>query len=54
MLRAMGVPYTSAHGTIRFSLSKFNARAEIDRLLEVLPPIIATLRSMSPFWKGAR
>ncbi len=52
VLRAMGVPYNSAHGTIRFSLSKFNTREEADKLAEVLPPIIATLRSMSPFWEN--
>ncbi len=51
VLRAMGVPYNSAHGTIRFSLSKFNTREEVDRLAEVLPPVIKTLRDMSPFWK---
>ena len=52
VLRAMGVPYIAAHGTIRFSLSKFNTVEEVDRTIEVLPPIIATLRAMSPFWKG--
>ena len=51
VLRAMGVPYTSAHGTIRFSLSKFNTREEVDRVLEVLPGIIGTLRNLSPFWE---
>ena len=51
VLRAMGVPYTSAHGTIRFSLSKFNTAEEVDKVLEVLPDIIRTLRSISPFWE---
>ncbi len=51
VLRAMGVPYTLAHGTIRFSFSKFNTPAEVERVIEVLPPIIDTLRKMSPFWK---
>ena len=51
VLRAMGVPYTSAHGTIRFSLSKFNTAEEVDKVLQVLPDIIRTLRSISPFWE---
>ena len=50
VLRAMGVPFTAAHGSIRFSLSIYNTEAEIDRVIEILPPIIERLRSMSPFW----
>ncbi len=50
VLRAMGVPFTAAHGSIRFSLSIYNTEAEIDRVIETLPPIIERLRSMSPFW----
>jgi cysteine desulfurase len=49
VLRAMGLPYTILHGSIRFSLSRFTTDAEIDRVLEVLPPIIERLRAMSPF-----
>ncbi len=52
VLRAMGVPFTAAHGSIRFSLSIYNTEAEIDLVLEKLPGIIANLREMSPFWKG--
>jgi cysteine desulfurase len=52
VLRAMGVPFTAAHGSIRFSLSVYNTEAEIDFVLEKLPPIIENLRNMSPFWKG--
>ena len=51
VLRAMGLPYTAAHGTIRFSLSRYNTQADIDRVLEGLPPIIARLREISPFWQ---
>lgn len=51
VLRAMGLPYTSAHGTIRFSLSRFNTKDEIDKIVEKLPPIITTLRKMSPYWE---
>ena len=49
VLRAMGVPFTMAHGSVRFSLSVYNTEAEIDFVIEKLPPIIATLRRLSPF-----
>lgn len=49
VLRAMGLPYTILHGSIRFSLSRFTTDAEIDRVLEVMPPIVERLRSLSPF-----
>jgi cysteine desulfurase len=52
VLRAMGVPFTAAHGSIRYSLSIYNTEAEIDFVLEKMPPIIAGLREMSPFWKA--
>ncbi len=50
VLRAMGVPFTMAHGSIRFSLSVYNTPEEIDFVIEKLPPIIERLRSMSPYW----
>ena len=50
VLRAMGVPFTAAHGSIRFSLSVYNTEEEIDFIIEKLPPIIERLRSLSPFW----
>jgi cysteine desulfurase len=49
VLRAMGIPYTAIHGSVRFSLSSYNTQSEIDRVIEVLPPIIKELRSYSPF-----
>jgi cysteine desulfurase len=49
VLRAMGVPYTAAHGSVRFSLSVYNTDKEVDKVLEVLPPIIRRLREISPF-----
>ena len=52
VLRAMGVPFTAAHGSIRFSLSVYNTEDEVDFILEKMPAIIANLREMSPFWKG--
>jgi cysteine desulfurase len=53
VLRAMGVPFTAAHGSIRFSLSRYNIEEEVDFVLEKLPPIIENLRQLSPFWKQA-
>lgn len=53
VMRAMGIPYTAAHGTIRFSLSRYNTEAEIDRVIEAVPPIIAQLRKLSPYWAGS-
>ena len=50
---AMGVPFTAAHGSIRFSLSRYNTEDEIDEIIETLPPIIERLRELSPFWKRA-
>lgn len=49
VLRAMGVPFTFAHGSIRFSLSRYTTEADIDTVLREMPGIIETLRQMSPF-----
>jgi len=49
VLRAMGVPFTCAHGSIRFSLSRFTTEEEIDTVIRELPPIIQRLREISPF-----
>lgn len=51
VLRAMGVPFTAAHGSIRFSLSIYNTEEEIDFIIEKVPPIIKKLRELSPFWE---
>ena len=50
VLRAMGVPFTAAHGSIRFSLSHFNTQAEVDLIIDKMPTVIERLRKMSPFW----
>ncbi|MDA8079972.1 MAG: cysteine desulfurase NifS [Nitrospiraceae bacterium] len=49
VLRAMGVPYTAVHGSIRFSLSRYNTEKEIDRVIEIMPGVIRELRQLSPF-----
>ena len=51
VLRAMGIPFTALHGSIRFSLSRETTDADIDRTLAVMPPIVAKLRALSPFVK---
>ncbi len=50
VLLAMEIPIEFAHGTIRFSLGKYNTKEEIDYALEVIPPVIEGLRNMSPLW----
>lgn len=49
VLRAMNVPFTAIHGSIRFSLSKYTTEAEIDYVTEVLPGIIEKIRNISPY-----
>ena len=51
VLRAMGVPFTMAHGSIRFSLSIYTKEEEIAFVLDKVPAIIEKLRGMSPYWK---
>ncbi len=53
VLRAMGIPFTAAHGSIRFSLSHYTTAEEIDFVIAKMPTIIERLRQMSPFWKQA-
>lgn len=50
VMQAMNIPFSAAHGTIRFSLSRFTTEAEIDRTLKVLPQVIEQLRKLSPYW----
>jgi cysteine desulfurase len=54
VLMAMKVPFKSAHGTIRFSLSHYNTREDMDHIVKTMVPAIETLRAMSPFWKDGK
>ncbi|OGF63144.1 MAG: cysteine desulfurase NifS [Candidatus Fischerbacteria bacterium RBG_13_37_8] len=54
VLRAMGVPFTSAHGSIRFSLSRFNIEEEIDYVLSVMPEVVNKLLEISPYWDNEK
>ena len=49
VLRAMGIPFTALHGSIRFSLSRFNTEKEIDYVIEKIPDIMNKLTKISPF-----
>ncbi|MBR3664621.1 MAG: cysteine desulfurase NifS [Desulfovibrio sp.] len=49
VLRAMQVPFNYAHGSVRLSLSRYTTEADIDYVLKEFPPVIATLRKLSPF-----
>ena len=51
VLLAMGIPAEYAHGTLRFSLSKYTTKEEIDYTIESLVEIIGKLRDLSPLWK---
>lgn len=50
VLQAMHVPFTAMHGSVRFSLSRYNTPEEIERVIEVFPTIVSNLRRMSPYW----
>lgn len=54
VMMAMQIPFTAAHGTIRFSLSRYNSEKEILKVIEVMPQIIEKLRLLSPYWKDGK
>ena len=51
VLLAIGLPHEVAHGSLRLSFSDENTEEDIDYLLDVIPPIVTRLRSMSPLWE---
>ncbi|MBC7103302.1 MAG: cysteine desulfurase NifS [Parvibaculum sp.] len=51
VLRAMGVPAGALHGAIRLSLSRENSAEDVDRVLEVVPPVVERLREQSSAWR---
>ena len=53
VIRAMGVPFVAVHGSVRFSLSRYNTMDEVDYALEAIPPVIRKLRELSPFGPGS-
>ncbi|MBI3377464.1 MAG: cysteine desulfurase NifS [Nitrospirae bacterium] len=52
VLMAMDVPATAIHGSVRFSLSRYNTEAEVEKVIEVMPAIIKELRNLSPYGRG--
>jgi cysteine desulfurase len=50
VLKAMDVPFTAVHGSVRFSLSRYTTEDEVDRVIEVFPDIVRRLRALSPYW----
>jgi len=53
VMRAMGIPYTFAHSSTRFSLSRYTNEEEIDTVIKVMPSIVEKLRDISPFVEKA-
>jgi cysteine desulfurase len=54
VLKAMDVPFTAMHGSVRFSLSRYNSEKEIDRIIEVFPEVVQNLRRLSPYWDNEK
>jgi cysteine desulfurase len=54
VMQAMDIPFTAAHGTIRFSLSRYTTEKDIQKVIEVVPEIIEKLRAFSPYWKDGK
>ena len=54
VMRAMNIPYTAAHGTVRFSLSRYTREKEIDYVIATLPSVIDRLRALSPYWRNGQ
>jgi len=54
VLRAMKVPFTAIHGSVRFSLSRYNTDEDVDKTIEVFPQIVSNLRKLSPYWDNER
>ena len=52
VLLAIGLPHEVAHGSVRFSFGEESTEADVDYILEQVPPIVEKLRAMSPLWEG--
>ena len=53
VLKAMHVPFTAMHGSVRFSLSRYTTDEEVDTVVDVFPEIVRSLRRLSPYWENA-
>ncbi len=54
VLRAMKIPFTAIHGSIRFSFSRYNTDEDVDRIIDAFPKIVESLRRISPYWDMER
>ena len=54
VLKAMNVPGTAVQGSVRFSLSRYNSEADVDRIIEAFPEMVANVRRISPYWDQER
>ena len=54
VLKAMAVPFTAIHGSLRISLSRYNNEEDVERIIKTLPGIVANLRRLSPYWDDDR
>ncbi len=54
VLQAMQIPFTAIHGSLRISLSRYSTEEDVQRIIEVLPKIVANLRKISPYWDDVR
>jgi len=52
VMRAMDIPLTAAHGSVRLSLSRYNRMGEVENVIQAIPQIMARLRKLSPYWQG--
>jgi cysteine desulfurase len=50
VLKALNVPFTAVHGSVRFSFSRYNTEEDIDRIIEIFPQVVTNLRKLSPYW----
>ncbi len=50
VLRAMKIPDTAVQGSVRFSFSRYNTDADVDRIIEAFPQVVANVRRLSPYW----
>jgi len=54
VMLAMGLTHELSHGSVRFSLGRSNTAEDVEKLIEVMPPIVDRMRSMSPLYAGAK
>lgn len=54
VLKAMKIPFTAMHGSVRFSFSRYNTEKDADRIIEVFPKIVKRLRKLSPYWDAKK